>query len=72
VILAPAAPFTLRKKFYNPDLKGLNDFLTKRFNEQVSRNQERFPEDFLFQLTRTEFENWKSQLATSNREKTGL
>lgn len=39
---------------------------TRRLNEQVKRNIERFPEDFMFQLTKEEFENWKSQFATSN------
>ena len=34
--------------------------------EQVRRNLERFPEDFLFQLSRVELENWRSQIATSN------
>ncbi len=39
---------------------------TKRLNEQVRRNRNRFPDDFLFQLTKDEFENWRSQIATSN------
>ena len=37
---------------------------TKRLNEQVRRNRERFPEDFLFQLTREEYEALRSQFAT--------
>ena len=41
---------------------------TKRLNEQVRRNIERFPEDFMFQLSKEEFENWKSQFATSSAE----
>lgn len=40
-------------------------YKTKRLNEQVKRNSERFPKDFMFQLTKDEFENWKSQFATS-------
>jgi hypothetical protein len=39
---------------------------TKRLNEQVKRNADRFPEDFLFQLTAPELENLKSQIATSS------
>jgi hypothetical protein len=39
---------------------------TKRLNEQVRRNRRRFPEDFMFQLSPEEFENWRSQFATSN------
>ena len=45
---------------------------TKRLNEQVRRNKKCFPEDFMFQLTKEEFENWKSQIAISNSEKMGL
>ena len=39
---------------------------TRRLNEQVKRNIERFPEDFMFQLTRGEWEILKSQIVTSN------
>ncbi|WP_223255407.1 ORF6N domain-containing protein [Flavobacterium sp. LM4] len=45
---------------------------TKRLKEQVKRNRNRFPEDFMFELTKKEFENWRSQFATSNSEKMGL
>lgn len=48
------------------DLALLYGVETRRINEQVRRNNERFPEDFMFQLTHEEFENWKSQFATSN------
>ena len=47
------------------DLARLYGVETKRLNEQVRRNIERFPEDFMFQLSKEEFENWKSQIATS-------
>ena len=50
------------------DLARLYGVETKRLNEQVRRNIERFPEDFMFQLTKEEFENWKSQFAISNEE----
>ena len=43
---------------------------TRRLNEQVKRNRERFPEDFLFQLTRDEAKTWllsRSQFATLKR-----
>ena len=39
---------------------------TRRLNEQVKRNIERFPKDFMFQLTEKEYENLKSQNATSS------
>ena len=48
------------------DLADLYQVATKRLNEQVRRNIERFPEDFMFQLTTEEYENLKSQFATSS------
>ena len=39
---------------------------TKRLNEQLNRNRERFPDDFAFQLTRQEVTNLKSQIATAS------
>ena len=48
------------------DLARLYNVETKRLNEQVKRNLTRFPEDFMFQLTENEFENLKSQIATSS------
>ena len=39
---------------------------TGRLNEQVKRNIKRFPEDFMFQLTKSEFSDLKSQFATSS------
>ena len=47
------------------DLAELYGVETRRLNEQVKRNIERFPEDFMFQLTPNEFDNLKSQIATS-------
>jgi predicted XRE-type DNA-binding protein len=54
------------------DLAELYGVTTKRVNEQVKRNLDRFPDDFIFQLTKKELENWKSQFATSNKEIMGL
>ena len=48
------------------DLAELYEVETKRLNEQVKKNKERFPADFMFQLTKEEFDNLKSQNATSN------
>lgn len=47
------------------DLARLYGVTTGRLNEQVSRNVERFPEDFAFQLTQQEVTNLKSQNAIS-------
>ena len=51
------------------ELAGLYDVTTKRLNEQVKRNAERFPEDFLFRLTRAETEALnRSQIATGSQK----
>lgn len=48
------------------DLAELYGVPTKRLNEQVARNADRFPSDFSFQLTEQEVANLKSQIATSS------
>ena len=55
-----------QKVMLDSDLADLYGEETKRINEQVKRNFERFPEDFMFQLTDNEFTNLKSQIATSS------
>ena len=47
------------------DLAAMYGVKTGRLNEQVKRNIERFPEDFMFQLTKGELEILKSQIETS-------
>ncbi len=47
------------------DLAELYGVLTKNLNKAVSRNSERFPGDFMFQLTPEEFKNLKFQIGTS-------
>jgi len=44
---------------------------TKRLNEQVKRNAQRFPEDFVFHLTEEEAEALRSQFATSKKGRGG-
>ena len=48
------------------DLAELYDVQTKRLNEAVKRNIERFPERFMFRLTITEWENMRSKIATAS------
>lgn len=55
-----------KKVMLDDDLAELYQVATRRLNEQVKRNIERFPEDFMFQLTENEWENLKSQNATSS------
>lgn len=53
------------------ELATLYEVTTKRLNEQVARNPERFPPDFAFQLTEEEFTSLRSQIATSNAGRGG-
>lgn len=54
------------------DLAELYRVDTKVLNQAVKRNIERFPDEFMFQLSQDEFINWKSQIVTSNNDKMGL
>jgi len=60
--------FTIRGKqvMLDSDLAKLYEVSTSRLNEQVKRNIERFPEDFMFKLSQKEWQNLKSQNATSS------
>ena len=58
--------FRNQKVMLDRDLALLYGVETKRLNEQVKRNLSRFPEDFMFQLSEIEFQNLKSQFATSS------
>lgn len=61
-----------KKVMIDRDLANLYGVETKVLNQAVKRNKDRFPEDFMFQLSGVEFENWKSQIVTSNKEKMGI
>ena len=51
------------------DLARLYGAEARALNQAVQRNIERFPEDFMFQLSKEEFENLRSQIVTSSEEK---
>ncbi|WP_024771044.1 ORF6N domain-containing protein [Aquimarina macrocephali] len=55
-----------QKVILDSDLSELYQVETKQLKRQVRRNIERFPEDFMFELTKEEFENLRSQFGTSN------
>ncbi len=57
-----------QKTLLDSDLAALYGVPTKRFNEQVKRNLERFPADFMFQITEEEFAALRSHFATSNEQ----
>jgi hypothetical protein len=54
------------KVLLDQDLAQLYGVETRAFNQAVKRNIERFPDDFMFQLTKEELENWRSHFVTSN------
>jgi hypothetical protein len=53
-----------RRVLLDADLAELYGVPTKVFNQAVKRNAERFPEDFMFQLSRGEFDSLRSQIVT--------
>lgn len=55
-----------QKVMLDEDLAQMYGVETKRLNEQLKRNLKRFPKDFMFRLTAKEYENLKSQNATSS------
>ena len=59
-----------QKVILDTDLAELYGVPVKRLNEQVKRNIERFPADFMFQLTVEEWAVLRSQVATANPEDT--
>lgn len=56
-----------QKVMLDSDLAQLYSVETRRLNEQVARNIDRFPDDFMFRLNQNEYESLMSQIATSKR-----
>ena len=54
------------------DIARLYGIPTKALKQAVKRNLNRFPMDFMFELSPEEFQNWRSQFVTSNSDKMGL
>ena len=61
-----------QKVMIDRDLADLYEVETKRLKEAVRRNLNRFPKDFMFEMSKKEFENWRTQFATSSEDKQGL
>ena len=61
-----------KKVMLDRDLAVLYGLDTKALKQAVKRNPKRFPEDFMFELTQEEFQNWRSQFVTSKADKMGL
>ena len=58
-----------KKVMIDRDLSVLYRINTKVLKQSVKRNSDRFPADFMFQMSKEEFINWRSQFVTSNGEK---
>jgi len=61
-----------QKVMLDRDLAELYKVETKQLKRQVRRNVNRFPEDFMFEMSKDELQNWRSQFGTSNSENMGL
>ncbi|MCK9640175.1 MAG: ORF6N domain-containing protein [Prolixibacteraceae bacterium] len=61
-----------QKVMIDRDLAILYGIETKVLKQSVKRNIERFPTDFMFEMTKEELDNWRSQIVTSNADKMGL
>lgn len=61
-----------QKVMLDRDIAELYGVKTKVLKQAVKRNIERFPDDFMFELSKEELYNWRSQIVTSNSDKMGL
>ena len=61
-----------KKVMIDRDLAKLYGVSTKRLKETVRRNEERFPDDFMFEMTMEEFLTWKKGAGLTEADKTGL
>jgi hypothetical protein len=61
-----------QKVMIDRDLAALYGVDTRSLKQAVRRNAERFPEDFMFEMSKDEFENWRSQNVTSKDDQLGL
>ena len=65
-ILNKIYAFRGEKVMLDQDLAEMYGVETKQLKRQVKRNLDRFPKDFMFELTAKEFENLRSQIGTSS------
>ncbi len=61
-----------QKVMLDRDLAELYGVETKVLKQSGKRNVKRFPEDFMFEMSESELQNWRSQFVTSNSDKMGL
>jgi hypothetical protein len=61
-----------QKVMIDRDLAELYGVETKRLKEAVRRNIERFPDDFMFEMNKAEFEQWLRESVTESQDRQGL
>ncbi|HEV3414135.1 MAG TPA: ORF6N domain-containing protein [Puia sp.] len=61
-----------QKVMLDRDLADLYGVETKVLKQAVRRNMDRFPPDFMFEMTEEELDNWRSQFVTSREDRQGL
>lgn len=61
-----------QKVMIDRDLAELYGVETRRLKEQVRRNKDRFPDDFMFEMNKEEFTAWREMAAISDQDKQGL
>lgn len=61
-----------QKVMLDKDLAELYGVETRTLNQKVKRNKRRFPSDFMFQMSKEDIEEWKSQIVISKSIKMGL
>ena len=61
-----------QKVMLDRDLAELYEVETKQLKRAVRRNMDRFPDDFMFELSKLELAEWRNQFGTSNSEIMGL
>ncbi|MDE3142683.1 MAG: ORF6N domain-containing protein [Bacteroidota bacterium] len=61
-----------QKVMIDRDLAALYEVETRILKQAVRRNIDRFPKDFMFEMNKKEFENWRSHFVTSDEDKQGL
>jgi len=72
VVMSKIYEIREEKVMIDRDLAELYGVETKRLKEAVRRNINRFPEDFMFEMDKEEFQNWRTQNATSKSDQKGL
>lgn len=61
-----------KKVMLDRDLSEMYNVETRVLNQAVKRNKQRFPADFMFQMTQAELDEWKGQVPTTDKERMGL